>query len=168
MLVGSAATRVQGVAVNPGDVDALVHPDTSDDDLYAVAASLAPFAAADPVSQDPDHFRSTVDQPLVATADGTWLFGRWIVEGCRLEVARIRTDLDPATVLETMGTAVWATCRTVRWHGRALPVVPLEVQLATILSRGLDERARAVRARFEVSRPDEVLLARAMADRGVS
>ena len=58
--------------------------------------SLAPFAAADPVSQDPEDFLSTVDQPLVATADGTWLFGRWIVEGCTLEVARIRTDLGPA------------------------------------------------------------------------
>ena len=168
MLVGSAATRVQGVAVDPGDVDVLVHPDTSDDDLSAVAGSLAPFAAAEPVSQDPGSFLSTVDQPLVATADGTWLFGRWIVEGCKLEVARIRADLGPAVVVETMGTAVWATCRTVPWQGHELPVVPLEVQLATIISRGLDERARAVRARFEVSGPDEALLAQAMVDRGVS
>ena len=168
MLVGSAATRVQGVAVDPGDVDVLVHPDTSDDDLHAVAESFAAFASAAPVSHDPEHFLSTVDQPLVATDDGTWLFGRWIVEGCKLEVARIRADVGPTAIVETMGTAVWATRRTVPWRGREVPVVPLEVQLATILSRGLDERARAVRTRFEAIGPDEALLAQAMADRGVT
>ena len=168
MLVGSAATRLQGVAVDPGDVDVLIHPATECSSPSDVAGSFATYAAADPVSQDPADFQSTADQPLVATADGTWLFGRWRVDGGTLEVARIRADLGPTAVIETMGSAVWDACRTVAWQGHEIPVVPLEVQLATILSRGLDERARAVRARLDDGGLDEALLARAMADRGVS
>lgn len=45
MLVGSSATRVQGAAVDPGDVDILVHPETSDSDLTAITAAFMPYAA---------------------------------------------------------------------------------------------------------------------------
>lgn len=167
MLVGSSATRVQGAAVDPGDVDILVHPETSDSDLTAITAALMPYAATHAVSDDPDHFLSTPDQPLVATPDGTWLLGRWIIAGCKLEVARIRVDLEPTTIIETLGIGVWDTRRTVPWRGHHVPVVPLEVQLATMLSRGLDQRASAVRAHLDANGLDEALLAQAFNDRGI-
>lgn len=167
MLVGSAATRVQGALVDPADVDVLVHPETSDSDLDAITAAFAPYAATHTVSQDPDHFLSTPDQPLAATPDGTWLFGRWMIAGCKLEVARIRVDLDATTIIETLGTGVWDTRRMVPWKGHRVPVVPLEVQLATMLSRGLDQRASAVRAHLDADGVDEALLAQAMNDRGI-
>lgn len=167
MLVGSAATCVQGVAVEPGDVDVLVHPQTSDEAMAAAVEAFERFSATGPVSQDPDLFLSTPNQPLVATPDGVWLFGRWMVDGFKLEVARIRIDLGPTAVIETMGTAVWDTQRTVSWRGHAVPVVPLEVQLATMTWRGLGERASAVRARLAEPGTDAALLAQAMADRGL-
>jgi hypothetical protein len=167
MLVGSAASAVQGVIIEPGDVDVLVHPDTLDNDLRTVATALASYASTGPVTHNLDWFLSTSDQPLVATPDGTWLFGRWWIDGCKLEVARIRVDVGLSAIVETMGTAVWETSRTVRWRSHAVPVVPLEVQLATLVARGLDERVRAVRVRTDVSGLDQALLARALADRGV-
>ena len=45
MLVGSAATRVQGALVDPADVDILVHPETSDSDLGAITAAFVPHVA---------------------------------------------------------------------------------------------------------------------------
>jgi hypothetical protein len=167
MVVGSAATRLQGVAVEPGDVDVLVHPDTSDHALHALAVRLAPFAVPGPASDDLDEFLSAPDRPLAATPDGSWLFGRWWVQGGKLELARIRADLPDAAVVETLGPGVWATRRTVGWRGRGVPVVPLEVQLATVLLRGQADRERAVRDRLAETGTDEALLARALADRGL-
>ncbi|WP_158370272.1 hypothetical protein [Cellulosimicrobium cellulans] len=167
MLVGSAATRVQGVAVEPGDVDVLVHPGTTDDAVRALAERLTAFAVPGPGTADLATFRSTPDRPLAATPDRQWLFGRWCVDGGTLEIARIRADVPAPAVVETMGTGVWATRRTIGWRGQEVPVVPLEVQLATVLLRGQRDRERAVRARLAAVGTDEALLARALADRGL-
>ena len=167
MVVGSAATRLQGVAVEPGDVDVLVHPDTPDDAMRELAERLAPYAVPGPASDDLDEFLSAPDRPLAATPDGSWLFGRWWVGGGELELARIRADLPASAVVETMGPGVWATRRTVGWRGREVPVVPLEVQLATVLLRGQADRERAVRDRLARTGTDDALLTRALADRGL-
>lgn len=167
MVVGSAATRLQGVAVEPGDVDVLVHPGTSDDAMRVLAEQLVEFAVPGPATSDLDSFLSMPDRPLVATPDGEWLFGRWWVGGGKLELARIRVDLGDTAVVETMGTAVWKTRRTVGWRGRDVPVVPLEVQLATMLLRGQADREHAVRARLARAGSDDALIARALAARGL-
>lgn len=152
----------------PGDVDVLVHPDTHRDDMLQCATSLVEHTAEGPPSDDPDLFSSSSARPLIALSDGAWLFGRWMVAGCKLELARIRTTVAPPVVLETMGTAVWDTRQHVPWHGLSIPVVPLEVQLATIMSRAQVDRERAVRARLTERGLDSALLSRAMADRGVA
>ena len=167
MLVGSTATRLQGVAIDPGDVDVLIHPDTSDSDMTAIAAEFTRHANETTVSDDPDRFLSTQYQPLIATPDGAWLFGRWMVDGCKLEIARIRVETEPGALLETMGTGVWSVRRQVSWRGVVVPVVPLEVQLATSVSRGLTQRADAVRKYLLDYGVDQALLEKALADRGV-
>lgn len=166
MLVGSAATRLQGASVEPGDVDVLVHPDTTDEDMQHLAEAFTRYAVPKSDTAGPDHFLSALDEPLVRTQDGSWLFGRWVIEGCKLEMARIRVDLGPAAIVETMGSAVWDTRRTVQWRGHRVPVVPLEVQLATIVSRQQTDRECAVRATLADRGPDLELLRQAMADRG--
>jgi hypothetical protein len=168
MLVGSAASAVQGVAVEPGDVNLLVHPESSDDEMQSIAAALRPFATTGAVSQDPDFFLSTVEQPLVETPDASWLFGRWRIEGCKLEVARIRSDVPATVIIETLGTAVWDTRLVVPWRDHLVPVVPLEVELATTMLRGLHGRADAIQAQLAVTGLNHSLLAQAMADRGLS
>lgn len=168
MLVGSAATSLHGAAVVPGDVDVLVHPDTHQDNMLECATSLVEYTGQDTPSEDLDLFLSSPACPLIPLSDGSWLFGRWMVQGCKLELARIRTAVAPPVVLETMGTAVWDTRQHVLWHGLSIPVVPLEVQLATIMSRAQVDRERAVQARLTERGFDSALLSRAMADRGVA
>ncbi|MDQ2739011.1 MAG: hypothetical protein M3Y35_10465, partial [Actinomycetota bacterium] len=65
------------------------------------------------------------------------------------------------------GGDVWRLRRLVRWRGNLLPIVPLEVQLATMLSRKLDERSRATAKCLHRNGYDEALLQRAMLDRGI-
>lgn len=167
MLIGSAATAVQGVVIVPGDVDILVHPDTPDTAMYAGVDRLGAFAAGAGAPEELASFVSTPARPLLATADGSWLFGRWAVSGCRVEVARIREPSRDDLLLETVGRDVWGYCEWVPWRGLAVPVVPLEVQLATMVSRGLDQRAGATRTRLaEIGCRDDVLQ-RAFADRSL-
>lgn len=168
MVVGSAASAIQGVAVKPGDVDVAVHPETSDATMAEGLGALAAYAAESAAADDLATFVSTRERPLLATSRGFWLFGRWTVAGGKVEVARIREPVAPHAVLETLGTAVWDHRRHVRWRGRSVPVVPLEVQLATIVARGLVDREQAVRARLAEIGAREELLQRAFVDRGLA
>ncbi len=167
MLVGSAATAAQGAAVKPGDVDILVHPETSETTMREELAQLAAYAAASATGEDLRTFTSTRERPLFATANGWWLFGRWTVDDCKVEVARIREPATPDLLLETQGTAVWGCREHVQWRGRSVPVVPLEVQLATIVGRGLVDREQAVRDRLAQTGIREALLRRAFLGRGL-
>jgi len=137
MLVGSAASVLHGAAIVPGDVDILVHPDTSDEMMLAELVPLTPYAASD-TTDDLAAFASTQERPLLATADGSWLFGRWTVAGSTLEVARIREPVARHAVLETLGT------------------------------RGSTDRERAVRARLAETGARGELLRRAFFDRGIA
>lgn len=167
MVVGSAASAIQGAAVRPRDVDIAVHPETPDAAMTEGLGALAVHAAAAAGADDLATFVSTRERPLLGTPDGHWLFGRWSVDGGRLEVARIREPVAPFALLETLGTAVWDHREFVQWRGRSVPVVPLEVQLATIVVRGLADRERAVRERLAETGAREELLRRAFVDRGL-
>lgn len=165
MLVGSMATRLQGAyRIQPGDIDILVHPDTDDSLFGPLAAALCQAApGTTPGGGDLATFRSTPAQPLIRA--GAWTFGRWYVNGVKLEVARIRERLD-AGLLENQGRATWACRRKMPWHGHDIPVVPLEVQWATITERGQVERMRAI-ADGRVAPWDQRLARQALIDRGL-
>lgn len=165
MLVGSAATRLHGADVDPADVDILVHPETPDDALLRLAGALSDHVVDGPASQNLEHFMSTRDQSLLAA--GAWLFGRWMIDGCKLEVARIQEPVDPSSLLETHGLVIWSFREDIEWRGRSLPVVPLEVQLATVVVRGQTEREKTVRAALTERGYDHELQERAMVARGL-
>lgn len=93
MLVGSAATRLQGASVEPGDVDVLVHPQTPDRDMVECYRVLARHAVDSATNDDLELFLSSEVRPFIASPDGLWLFGRWMVARCKLEVARIHSDI---------------------------------------------------------------------------
>lgn len=163
ILVGSAATGIHGAEVNPGDVDILAHPETPDGIMKRAMLRFIEPSFAAPPTDDPETLLSSRPQPLLAVAEG-WIFGRTMIEGCKLEFARIRHDVGPTVLLETIGSAVWETHETTTWRGHVIPIVPFEVQLATIVSRGLDAaRTRLIERGF-----DTALLARALTDRGVA
>ena len=165
MLVGSMATHMHGATlIQPGDIDILVHPDTDDQAFQDLADRLcraAPHAPSE--GNDLDTFHSTPGQPLISS--GPWTFGRWYLEGGKLEVARIREHLD-AGLLENQGRATWHHRHAVGWYGHDIPVVPLEVQWATMCERGQLDRMRAIAA-ANLTSWDEPLARQALIDRGL-
>lgn len=168
MLVGSAATAVHGATVAPGDIDVLVHPTVSEADLGPLAQALLPHAANASPGQDLDVALSTAARPWYSSADGGWLLGRWIAEGCRVEAARITQHLETRAIVETHGRPVWGVREVVTWRSQRVPVVPLEVQLATLLAREYSGRIEAVTARLSERGFDAALLERACQGRNVS
>lgn len=162
LLVGSAASALQGVDVQPGDVDVLAR---SPLDVDRIARSLLPFAVPTGTGTLPTDFLSARDQPVLCFDGGRWTLGRWRVRGVTVEVACIQNPGAEHRLLETTGNPVWQRCRRVIWDGHELAVVPLEVQLATLISRRYDGRIEGV-ARALVRRGfDRDLLAQAIRDR---
>jgi hypothetical protein len=68
-------------------------------------------------------------------------------------------------MLETRTRSVWEERETLSCQGERVPVVPVEVQLATMVARGQDERIAATLAPVDGVRLG--LLRRAIADRRV-
>ncbi len=165
MLVGSAATLLHGVAgISPDDVDVLVHPDTQDATLLHLANELTvAHPSSIPSGETLDTFLSTPDHPLFAS--DPWLFGRWHVDGAKLEVARIRASLDSG-IAETHGRKAWQHRQWVSWEGLPIPVIPLEIQWATITLRGQQDRLAAIAATPKTSWNEE-LARQALTDRGL-
>ncbi|MDQ2846327.1 MAG: hypothetical protein M3Y77_08245, partial [Actinomycetota bacterium] len=135
MLVGSAASAVHGVELSPGDIDVLAR---TPNDVVKLVAVLPSLDMPGQLDVDPQTFVSTTEQPVITF--GGWTFGRWFLDGETVELAHIA---GVHRGLTENGGDVWRLRRLVRWRGNLLPIVPLEVQLATMLSRKLDERSRA-------------------------
>jgi hypothetical protein len=164
MLVGSAASAVHGVDVQPGDVDLLAHTPA---DVFELAAVLPPAqGVADQSEIDPRTFLSTRSRSVVTFGDGAWTFGRWLLNGARVEVAHITGD--DGLLRETSGREIWRHRQWMAWRGIQLPIVPLEVQLATMLSRDQTNRSQAARTRLQERGYDPDLLLKALAAQGIA
>lgn len=165
MLVGSAATAAHGAEVIPGDVDVLVR---TPQDLKRLAGLMQHLATEKAETQDAAKFLSSSEQPLLIFADGNWTFGRWVIAATRVEVACIREPGQEDRLAETYGEPVWQERQVLEWEGVQIPIVPLEVQMATLLSRQYEGRVQAAARRMLEKGFDRNLLQWAMNDRNVS
>ncbi|HEX2865059.1 MAG TPA: hypothetical protein VHN99_10860, partial [Deinococcales bacterium] len=131
LLVGSAASWLQGVNLLPGDVDFLAR---SPDDLDALAAGFADLLVDGRVlganEYPEDAWRSTRGQPVLhypgATASSAFfrvtLPGPW--GGLKVEGAFLFDENNAGKLMEAQGEAVWAAARRVSWRGHPVPVAP--------------------------------------------
>ncbi|WP_020577141.1 hypothetical protein [Actinopolymorpha alba] len=168
MLVGSAATALRGVAVEPGDIDVAVS--TAED--VARAATLLPTPEAtqrqDPRHEpgDPATWLSTTAEPTLRFGDAQrWTFGRWLVNGVKVELAHIEDPTAADLMIETRGPLVWRARTVVDCHGHPIPTVPIEVQIATMLARQQAARIEATIAVIDSLPLNVALLRRAISDR---
>lgn len=164
MLVGSAASAFQGVDIEPADVEVLVRTPTG---AAILAGHLHEFAAPTPTGRDPRTFLSSHAEPLLAyVADGaTWTVGRWPMEGVHVEIAHLAVP-DAAALVETRGTRVWDVRRDATVGSLTVPVVPLEVQLATAFVREDKVRRAALAQALAQRGSHDGLLAEALRGRG--
>lgn len=163
LLVGSAASAMQGAAVEPQDVDVLVRRPI---DVALLSGHLHDLAAPTASDRDPDTFLSSVREPLLwyQRHGWSWTFGRWLWRGLRVEVAHLDGPTD--TLAETWGDHVWQVRRDVTASGVTAPCVPLEVQVATAIARGDEPRRRALTGALATLKHDRRLLAEALLGRG--
>lgn len=164
MLVGSSATAVRGVDIEPGDLDiALPTPSA----VYAAALHL-PSRLDGPLTNDPDGWYSSVAQPVRDFSDhagSRWAFGRWTLEGVKVELAHIDRPGTADLMVETFGQAVWAARAVMDWKGVQVPVVPIETQLVTMMLREQHERLETTLSTVDLDVLDLALLRRAITDR---
>jgi hypothetical protein len=167
MLLGSAATALRGVAIVPGDIDIAVL--TADDVIRAARVLPTPevLGAVRSGGFVPADWISTVAEPVLQFGDAgeRWTFGRWYVEGVKVELAHIDAPAVAALMIEARSPLVWQERETLSCHGQAIPTVPIEVQLATMVSRQQDARIEATVAAIDPTRFDVSLLRRAISDK---
>ncbi|GAB3811814.1 hypothetical protein [Kribbella italica] len=166
MLVGSAATALRGVGIVPGDIDIAVREAV---DVEGAAAVLPMPDGPLGEGGDPADWVSTAPEPVLrfGHAMERWTFGKWMVGGVKVELAHIDAPEVAGLMMETRAPLVWLERETVDCLGRAVPTVPIEVQLATMVARRQDARLRATIAALDPAAVNVTLLRRAMSDRRV-
>lgn len=165
MLVGSAATALRGAAITPGDIDVLL-PTAAAVRTAAVQFPCRPDRWLD---DDPATWHSSVCQPVLTWEHELtrWTFARWTIEGTKVELAHLDSPDADNRLSETHGAAVWSVLETLTWRGVSLPMVPIEVQIATMISRGQEGRLDAVLSAVGAHDLDRGLLSRALAHRRI-
>jgi hypothetical protein len=164
MLVGSAATAVHGAGIEPGDIDILI---PTAGEVYTAAAVLPSKAEQSPTA-DPGTWHSTDTQPVLTWTDNTgsrWTFGRWTINRTKVELANLEPPEPSDAVIETGAAHSFAL--ELSWHGTLLLVVPIELQIATMIARDQQQRLNATLA---ANHPDELnvgLLRRTLNDRHI-
>ena len=162
MLVGSAATALRGAAIIAGDIDIAIR--TAGDVTRATALLLTPAA---PQLDEPPDWISTAAEPTLHFGDAgeRWTFGRWIVDGVKVELAHIDAPSAAELMIETRAPMVWRVRETLNCHGHPVPTVPIEVQLATMIARHQDARIAATLAALDGTPLNLPLLRRAISDK---
>jgi hypothetical protein len=167
MLLGSAATALRGAAIIPGDIDIALN---AADDVTRAATVLPTPDAPEPVESDelvPADWISTAAEPTrqFSHAGERWTFGRWIIDGVKVELAHIDAPTVAALMIEARAPLVWHERETLHCHGQPIPTVPIEVQLATMIARQQDARIEATIAAIDTTRLNAPLLRRAISDK---
>jgi hypothetical protein len=165
MLLGSAATALRGAAIVPGDIDIAV---LAADDVTRAATVLPTPDAPELVEPDePSAWISTAAEPTLQFGDARerWTFGRWIIDGVKVELAHIDAPTVAELMIETRAPLVWHERETLNCHGQPVPTVPIEVQLATMIARQQDARIDATIATIDRTPLNVPLLRRAISDK---
>jgi hypothetical protein len=132
-LAGSAAVAVRGGAVPPKDLDLI----SDADGCVQLAAVLSDLLI----------------EPL---ADGGYLGAQWFrgFDGARFEcIGGVHASVDDGEAPSDFGPVAASRLETVQWRGHRVRVPPLDLQLDVSERRGLEERARAIRALQSVGKP---------------
>ena len=167
-VIGSPASALQGCRIVPRDIDILVMAPEYVRRFAEFMTSYTPPVCAH--STDEDDWHSSREYPVDAGPDDygfVWHFARWYVDGFKVEVAHILppegfpTASSGAGIWEA-GSEIWPHVKRIPFAGYQVPVVPLEIQLETNLTRGLRERVQAIITVFQERGYDPTLARRSL------
>jgi hypothetical protein len=167
-VIGSAASALQGCRVEPNDLDLLA---ARPDGVYRFAELMAahtPATCAYPPAHTNWHSSAALPVRVGSGPAGfRRTIGRWYVAGFKVEMAHLAAEAEKPPfsnkggILE-FGPEIWPFVRRVSFAGYRVPVAPLEIQIESLLSRGLSERVEAVARVFREKGYDRALLQRSL------
>lgn len=169
LLVGSAATAVAGCDLTPGDLDILPREPEGVRRFSELLADYAPDDCAYPPGHE--KWQSSRQMPVCVMGhdalSATWHFGRWYINGFKIEVAHIAPPA--GTAARVAGTGIWENGPEV-WPYRVaasfrnftFETVPPEIQLETNFSRGLSDRTDKIIKLFRQKGYDRELLLKSL------
>ena len=141
-VVGSVATALQGCGMSPHDIDIITRVP---EHVFRFAEFMRPFAAAECTAESPEDgpWWSTEEKPVYVGSywDLDWHYACWDIDESLVSVVHVVAPGGHPGFRDTGGVwecdpGVWPHLKTVSFAGRDVPVVPLEVQLETIMTRG--------------------------------
>ncbi|MFI6323402.1 hypothetical protein ACIBG8_38140 [Nonomuraea sp. NPDC050556] len=145
---GTSAALLQGVHLPVGDIDVLVAQRT---DVDAVATALSPFPCL--------HATSWLPQ-------GAQYFARYEVNGVHLEISTVEQETE-SDALECIDSGPWHHYVQITCGQHPVPVVRLELRLATELLRDRPDRYKPLLDHLATHGFDADLLNRAMVARDI-
>lgn len=169
-VIGSVASVLQGCQLAPRDLDLLAIRPEEVIRFAELMWAYAPKHAAHPT--DHADWLSSEEQPLSIGPDDygfVWHFGRWLVDGTTVELAHIAApegfamSAGGAGIWEA-GPEIWPHVRKVPFAGLQVPVVPLEIQIQTCMSRGMEERTAEIITVLQRGSYDRELVQKALSE----
>ena len=140
---GTSAALLQGVHLPAGDIDILV---ARREDVDTFAAALSSFPCLYPASWIPESSQ---------------YFTRYEVNGVDVEVSTVETETD-SDVMECVGRGPWEHYVLITCGSHRVPVIRLELRLATELLRERPDRYEPLLGHMGKHGFDSALLQRAM------
>jgi hypothetical protein len=153
-VVGSGATALQGCQVSPHDLDVITRVP---EHVFRFAELMHPFAARECAAESPENgpWWSTAETPVyVGSYWGLdWHYACWDINEFLVSVVHVVAPGGHPGFRGSGGVwecdpRVWPHIKTAGFVGQPVPVVPLEVQLETIMARGTDFEGRSLEPRL--------------------
>lgn len=169
ILVGSAASVLQGAEMEPNDIDIYTN---SLEDVAELSNLMGQYHQERPSSYPLYHkeWFSSITEPYrteTYPSGFSWTKGRWRIGTFPLEVVHISDSggipdsVDGDGIWEG-GRYIWPYAKQLSFFGYTVPVVPLEIQLESNLRRSREDRARKIAEALKKYGCDEALLAKAI------
>ena len=142
VVVGSVATALQRCRVTPHDIDIITRVP---EHVFRFAELMRPFAAKECAAESPENgpWWSTEEKPVFVGSywDLDWHYAAWDIDDSLVSVVHVVAPGGHPGFRDTGGVwecdpSIWPRIKSVTFGGRAVPVVPLEIQLETNMARG--------------------------------